>query len=609
MPVVVIGKTAVAARLLRYTEKEKAGGTEPRVLYSEGILCRVPTAEREFAAVRRVHGKQGAKRKAPAKYELPEPGEVATYVRRARPNGRKHWAVAGAKETATHVRREGDGYVDESQAVHTIVSYGLDEVNPDDSEQVRQAFEFVVTMMTELYPGIQMKLVGQADGVGNAFHVHVVQNAVVVEDMEVDGQVWEAGRKLSGALTDIGRLRERADEFTDQHGAEYGIEQKLPSVTEQKAENRRTRDRRMAAKGRVSNHDIIRAAFETAMDDPRSVDLDSFVAVMSEHDVTVNRRIARAGKPGETNTLSYRLDDMKTPVRGTTLGDHYAFESAVQQLKADASGQERERRPEQQRVGAPKPLLSPTTQELADAQAVVKRLALEERTAQTEDRMNADFFPAITEDFDSAMEASRVGDFEELTRLATATREKESQRKAQRAQITTTSSPVVKAQAPSAVPARPQEQVSTWRARMHVALEEAGAQSQALSDRMINEYLREKETAKAADREQLAHAVIQPEHETQTTSPPGMSPTDLQRDPESPEAAVSAHEPEGTPAATPEAESIGAATAADETPLITTQEASPHLAAARKRLARLRTELGADKVEGEPSAEGPDVGR
>ena len=434
----MIGKTAVAARLLRYTEKEKAGGTEPRVLYSEGLRCRVPTAEREFAAVRRMHGKQGAQRKVPAKYELPEPGEVATHVRRARPNGRKYWGVAAGSTAATHVRHEGDGYVDELQAVHVIVSFGLDEVNPDDPEQVRGAFDFVATMMSELYPGVQMKLVCQADGVGNAFHVHVVQNAVIVEQMAVDGQVWEAGRKMSGALTNIDRVRERTDEFIAQHGAEYGVEQKLPPVTKQKAEKRKTRDRRMAAKGDISNHDIIRAAFEDSMDDPRSVHLDGFVEVMAERYVTVNHRVARSGKPGETNTLSYRLDVMKTPVRGTTLGDHFAFESAVSQLDANVSGKDREGRPEQRRTGPPKPCFVPTTQELVDAQSVVARLAQEEHLAQVEqyavrarDQANANFFPAVIEDFEAATDADRIGDFLTLARLADATRAKEARQKTQ----------------------------------------------------------------------------------------------------------------------------------------------------------------------------------
>ncbi|MDH6238201.1 relaxase/mobilization nuclease domain-containing protein [Cryobacterium sp. CG_9.6] len=559
----MIGKTAVAARLLRYTEKEKAGGTEPRVLYSEGIRCRVPTAEREFAAVRRVHGKQGAKRKVPAKYELPEPGEVATHVRRARPNGRKYWDVAAGSTAATHVRREGDGYIDEIQAVHVIVSFGLDEVNPDDPEQVRRAFDFVATMMTDLYPGVQMKLVCQADGAGRAAHVHVVQNAVVVERMEVDGQVWEAGRKMSGALTDIGRLRERADDFIKQHGAEYGVEQKLPTVTEQNAEKRSTRDRRMAAKGEISNHDIIRAAFEDSMEDPRSVDLDGFVEVMSEHDVTVNHRVSRAGKPGEKHALSYRLDDMKTPVRGTTLGDHFAFDSTIQQLEDNASGQERERRPEKQRVGAPKATPVPTAQELADAQVVVERLARAERAAQAEDQAAADFLPAIIEDFDAAVEAERLGDFTELARLANTTREKEAIRKVQQAQTTAISSPDGTAQPQPVTTPEPQ---------------------------------------------QPAPAVA-PARQTQGKPLFGVSLADLRKHAqETREAAMNTHEPEEVSMGTPESETIRDATTAFEALPIASPKVSPHRPAERKEMQRLRSELVEIEEEFDQSDDGPTLG-
>ena len=608
----MIGKTAVAARLLRYTEKEKAGGTEPRVLYSEGIRCRVPTAEREFAAVRRVHGKQGAKRKVPAKYDLPEPGEVATHVRRARPNGRKYWDVAAGSTAATHVRREGDGYIEEIQAVHVIVSFGLDEVNPDDPEQVRRAFEFVATMMKDLYPGVQMKLVCQADGAGRAAHVHIVQNAVIVERMEVDGTVWEAGRKLSGALTDIGRLRERADDFVKQHGAEYGVEQKLPSVTEQKAEKRSTRDRRMAAKGEISNHDIIRAAFEDSMEDPRSVDLDGFVEVMSEHDVTVNHRVSRAGKPGEKHALSYRLDDMKTPVRGTSLGGHYAFDSAIQQLEDLASGQERERRPEQQRVGAPKPLPVPTAQELADAQALVERLARAERAAQAEDQAAADFFPAIIEDFEAATEADRIGGFTELARLANATREKEAIRQAPKARTTATPSPNARAQAQPVMTPGPQQPTPavkrTSREQIEAALVEATAQAKAGSENMIKEHLRYKEAAKAADRNrqaQRAEAALQTAPERQPLF--GVSLADLRmRAQATREAVMNAKKPEEVSEGTPESEMIRKATTGFEESLAASPRVGPHHAAEQKTLQRLRAEL--IEVEDEESAEGPTPG-
>jgi hypothetical protein len=612
-PVVVIGKTAVAARLLRYTEKEKAGGTEPRVLYSEGIRCRVPTAEREFAMTRRMHGKQGAKRKVPAKYELPEPGEVTTHVRRTRPNGRKYWAAAGDSETATHVRRDAGGYVDEIQAVHVIVSFGLDEVNPDDSEQVRRTFGFVANAMSELYPGVQMKLVGQADGMGKAFHVHCVQNAVIAEAMEVDGHIWVAGRKMSGALTDINRLRERVDEFIELHGASYGVEQKLPTLSEQRVERRNARDRRMAARGEISNHDIIRAAFEDSMDDVRAVDLDSFIAVMFEHEVTVKHRVTRAGKPSEEHALSYQLVDMSTPVRGSTLGDHYAYQSTVEQLNDNAVGLPRKRRPATQHAGTPKPCPSSTPQELADAEAVVERLAVKERAAQINDQMDIDLLPAMIEDLDAAVEAKRIGDFQELSRLANSTRAKEAQRRAQARQTTATSSPVAEsAQPPFAAPANSilppnLKPDAVWRERAHAALQEAGAQGQALSDRMISDHLREKEAAKTANLEHAAESKsVYSKHNSQTKPAIIASPTSPQYPgPGSQDAAERIHEPEETRAVEPETEAIAAEHAAGAASIA--EEVSPHLLAARKRLSRLRRDLDVGEIEGEPSVENPSL--
>ena len=87
MPIGTIGSTPEAARLLAYTTKQKLNATKERVLHTAGQHCRVETAVKEFAAQRRRHGKQGAKRKSPAKYVLPDDGELAVYVRRSWPRG------------------------------------------------------------------------------------------------------------------------------------------------------------------------------------------------------------------------------------------------------------------------------------------------------------------------------------------------------------------------------------------------------------------------------------------------------------------------------------------------------------------------------------------
>lgn len=424
MSVKIAGTTSVVARLLRYTVKDKAGQIEPRVLHIAGIDCRPETVEREFAATRRKFGTQGAVRLSPAKYELPAPGEVATHIRKTRPNGRRVWTVAKSHETATHLRREGE-VVRQAEGRHLITSFGLDEVNPDDPEQVARAFEYTAAEHAALYPGEQVLLVGQADGKGKNFHVHVTRNATLFADMVVDGVLHKAGAKLAGDLTDIDKVRARADAFLAEHGSKYGFRpQRLAAVAERKQETRNARDRSMAAKGERSNHDVIRDAFELSLADPRAVELDGFVEVMQEHGVTAVHRVTRAGQPGEKHALSYRLSDMPQNVRGTTLGEYYSYDSAIAQLEANAAGRPRKPRPERMEMGPVRPVAVPDDAELADARETVAQLAAAERAAHILELIDADFFDAAFEDYDAAIDADVAGDHEEMTRLATITREK-----------------------------------------------------------------------------------------------------------------------------------------------------------------------------------------
>ncbi|WP_193107339.1 hypothetical protein [Brachybacterium sp. FME24] len=406
MPSMTIGKTPVAWRLLRYTVKPKSGSTKKeRVLHAAGLRCRPETSTGEFAAVRRRHGKQGAMRKSPARYELPGHSEEATHVRDTRPGGRRYWREGRDDETATHVKHEG-GYVRQNEAVHFIIGFGPDEVNPQDPEQVAHAFEYTVAHFRETMPGLQVHLVGQADGkgmtpdpttgeVGGKFHVHAVANAVVYEDMEIAGRVWHAGSKMSGALTDIDSVRERHDVFMREN-PDWGFTQKAKSVAEQKKEKRSVMDRRMRSRGERSNHDIIRDAMWSALHDPRSVDdafrgtmgdartvdRSAFEAVMAEygadHGLSVEDPGWRRGKPPKQRKISYKLDGMATNVRGETLGEQYEAGFIYRQLCEVAAGRDIEPRVESAVVGPARPVTKPTDDELTEARATIEELVREE---------------------------------------------------------------------------------------------------------------------------------------------------------------------------------------------------------------------------------------
>lgn len=415
MPVIVVSSTEVAARLARYTVKPKPGqDPADRVLHVAGQHCRPETVAVDFAVTRRRFGTQGATRMSPSRYALPDVGEVATHVRVTRPNGRRVWREAREGETATHVCHPGS-LVRQAEGRHLILSWGPDEVNPDDPEQVAWAFAFSVDMMRADYPGEQFMATGQADGKGGVFHVHIVRNATLFADQVVDGKLYKAGSKLAGALTDVDALRDRSDRFLAEHGAKYGLgPQRLPSTAERKKERRSSRDRRMARNGEKSNHDVIRDAFEAAMDDPRAVDLAGFTEAMAERDVLVFERVTRAGTPRESRALSYRLPGMPQNVRGTTLGEHYAHQSAMEQLAANAAGLPRERRPERVQAGLPRPTDAPTPAELAEIRRDVLALARDEQL----ERMEEEYSAAAVVDEYLANEAYASGDHETVLRLA-----------------------------------------------------------------------------------------------------------------------------------------------------------------------------------------------
>ncbi|MGJ9425886.1 hypothetical protein ACHABX_08590 [Nesterenkonia halotolerans] len=504
-PVITISRSIVAARSLRYPEAEKSDSDQPRVLYRDGINCRPETAVDEFAQVRRMYHHDGGKalRKVPATYELPEPSEEATHLRKVYPSGRKYWAEPKDGETATHVRREGiayepagraaathrrvgrrwvkdpaspthvaveGGYVRSSEAINLIYSFDLSSVNHHDSADTERAFHYVRAEIEAKFRAadggcaVQAKLVAQADAKGmvdehgnrltegGKFHVHVVLNAVQAKDMETDGQIFKAGRKLSAKATDIEWIRDKHDEFAREH-PKWGFVPQPKNRQERQAEKRSTMDRRMAASGNKSNHDIIRASYEACMNDARASDLNSFIEIMREdHGVTVNHRGEQ--KP----TLSYRLDDMPQPVRGKRLGDHYDYENTLSQLEAKAGGLPRRRRPRgtQQLPAKPDPL--PTQQELDEARRVVAELAYEESLDQWLERRAAE--RGTTVGLLSILEEFDESDPEDRQRLHHVKTQEEAEQQAEREPTLQASEPAKHRTAESGT-SRPEDMTTT----------------------------------------------------------------------------------------------------------------------------------------------------
>lgn len=424
-----------AASALAYTTTDKKDQVGERVLYASGQHCQPRSAAREFEATRRRHGTNGRTRTVKATYTLPEPGETPSYVRDRWPNGRRYWRVARDGEDATHVRREGVAYeyvgrgaegathklvrrrhveadpseathvaieggqVREAEARHVIISFGLHEVNRDDPEQCAEAFRCVVDFYAEHRPGIQVQHVAQADGTeplsgkpDPKFHVHAVENATVYADMELDGKTYFAGQKQAGDLSDVFAVRKSFDDWLAERGHEYGLgPQVLPRSVRDPAVNRTIQDRRAEAVGQHSDADVIRDAIEVALDDPRSTDVDGLRVVLQEQGVEAHHRTTKTGRNAGRQSISFKLPHMPRYAGAKRLGARYGWDDVVvaetgevvdgigSQLEANRLGLPMAPRSSRMKAPPPRPVSTPTTAELDEAQRVVDELARSER--------------------------------------------------------------------------------------------------------------------------------------------------------------------------------------------------------------------------------------
>lgn len=387
MPISKIIRNDSSRNLDDYLETEKVGATIPRVMYASAQNCQVGTAEREFRALRKLHGTQGAKRTAAGRYSETEPGDTlpATHIKAG-----KNWRLARSGETATHTRAEPKtATVKQTESVHVIVSFGLDEVDPTDPEATQRAFEFVVAEWAALHPGLQSKFVAHGDGAGSAearaagetgkFHVHISNNATIYKDFALDGRIFKAGQKMAKELTDIEALRQRQDDYLKAHHHEYGLgPQKLPAVGSPEANQIRVtkHDYRGRQSGDLTHSDNVRALIDASV---ASIDPATLVGrTKAERQSILGTELMTRGvflKPrtvkttGEVKIRSYVLGDNVQGVSGNKLGDAYKDEGMQAQLQARS--EDRWAAPARSKAGPPKKLEPISDAEFDELQAAV----------------------------------------------------------------------------------------------------------------------------------------------------------------------------------------------------------------------------------------------
>ncbi|MEJ9079301.1 relaxase/mobilization nuclease domain-containing protein [Gordonia malaquae] len=129
------------------------------------------------------------------------------------------------------------------ETYHYILSWSHEEIDPNDEYACRLAHEAAEAWAKQAFPGRQIKLTTQRDGLGGKVHTHIQVASVAYTDAEVrwtgKGGTpmvirYAAGRAIDGPMKNLARLREINDrvvaekfgydnkEFVDRRGRQGG---------------------------------------------------------------------------------------------------------------------------------------------------------------------------------------------------------------------------------------------------------------------------------------------------------------------------------------------------------------------------------------------------
>lgn len=279
------------------------------------------------------------------------------------------------------------------QMYRVVQSFGLDELNPLDPDDIAKANEMGLELASELYPDKQSLIVTQADGKGGKLHNHILVNSVGF----VDGKSLRGFRKEHEAVAD------KSDELLVRHG--------MKVLDTDKTRNKRTRqEQRLEKAGKYVWKDDLRARIGEALKDIDVTSRDVFIERLEAvHGVTVNYTEGR-------KNVSYSFadaDGKKRKVRDARLGTDYGKETLeerfldnVKLLEAQQRRQEEKASSgsildrigfnvdaEVQKIGRPepKPSFSPKVKKEAP---IMKSLRLEKENVK---RVNSDHAEALIE--------------------------------------------------------------------------------------------------------------------------------------------------------------------------------------------------------------------
>lgn len=286
----------------------------------------------------------------------------------------KHCSAMAASRDFARLRADMGVPSDRVQVKGFVFSWGLNELNPADPEDVEKAMRAVSRFFDRLPPAARLQVAQgdgkSADGGPPKLHIHAPVANVVLQDCTVNGQTYRAGSSLGGKALDVEWMRQQFDECCELEGITQTL---VPYV---KGDRRSGLDAAARRAGKRTNNDVCKDAVEEAIRSGAG-DLEEFEAELAARGVELRVERKAAGKYAGQTWLAYRPVGAKGWTRDTFMGLERYGHAAVMAGLADPSS--RTSRTVNPLPGPPKPLPVPTAEQQEESAAVVDDLATKRR--------------------------------------------------------------------------------------------------------------------------------------------------------------------------------------------------------------------------------------
>jgi hypothetical protein len=286
----------------------------------------------------------------------------------------KHCSALAASRDFARLRADMGVPSDRVQVKGFVFSWGLNELNPADPEDVEKARRVVSRFFDRLPPAARLQVAQgdgkSADGGPPKLHIHAPVANVVLADCVINGQTYRAGSSLGGKALDIEWMRHQFGECCELEGVPQTL---VPYI---KGDRRSGLDAAARRAGKRTNNDVCKDAVEESIRSGART-LQEFEVELAAHGVELRVERKVSGKYAGQTWLAYRPVGAKGWTRDQFMGLERYGHAAVMAGLADPSS--RTPRTVNPLPGPPKPLPVPTAEQLNESATVVDELAAKGR--------------------------------------------------------------------------------------------------------------------------------------------------------------------------------------------------------------------------------------